>query len=62
MKRTYVKLSSEILMVETESSFMGASVVIKTVTVEPYKDGWVREGLTKDDGLLDDGTFGVTFD
>lgn len=41
---------------------MGASVVIKTVTVEPYKDGWEHIGLTKDDGLLDDGTFGVTFD
>jgi len=69
MKRTYVKLSSEILMVETESSFMGASVRLQSsVTVEEYKPyGW--EGATladpsaiKDGSLTTDGAFNVTFD
>lgn len=69
MKRTYVKLSSEILMVETESSFMGASVRLQSsVTVEEYKSyGW--EGATladpsaiKDGAVTTDGAFNVTFD
>lgn len=64
MKRTYVKLSSEILMVETESSFMGASVRLETsVTVkdyEVYKD-WGTTADTGYDSVVDD-AFNVTFD
>lgn len=56
-------------MVETESSFMGASVRLQSsVTVEEYKPyGW--EGATladpsaiKDGSLTTDGAFNVTFD
>lgn len=64
MKRTYSKLSSEIIVVETESAFMGASVRLETsVTTEDYRDfdDW---GTTADTGYSSvvDGAFNVTFD
>jgi len=63
MKKTYKKLESDLLLVETEGGFMGSSILLSpTVTVEPYQDGFAdgQEGfITLDDGNK---SFDVKFD